>query len=555
MRTRPPLFLLLSLIWILVSSEVASGQQPADIKPASPPKPAVENKPSPATAPQAVNASPMESAVGLYRSQEFSDAATAFGQIGQMGGADSPAAFAWLARADLKLSKLGEAEAAARKALSLSANLPTGHSALGEVYFREGKFADAEREFLTPLKAGIPDPRAYFGEARLSWMTANRNHCKKLIEKAHALDPQDPEIKAWWIRTLSRPNGFVVMGKDSPRANSTDLQPKPTSGGASEEPDGHASPEPSCRLVAPVTSTETPLERLMLNAQYFRGLGLAVKLNGTSSKLLLDTGASGITINTKLAERAGVRHVADMQFTGFGNEGAATGYIAYVESIQVGGLEFKGCRIHVLDRKRSMGEDGFIGADVFQDFLVDINFPDEKFSLSELPKPPGTAEQSVGLQSEESEPSRLRDRYLAPEMQSYERFYQIGHYILLPTLVNTTANARLFLVDTGAYENILSTDFARQVTKVHRDEFTTVRGISGKVKNVYRADGVKLGFANSRLMQEARDVVAQDLSDISDSAGTEVSGVIGFSLLWLLDVKIDYRDGLLHFSYEPNRIR
>jgi hypothetical protein len=201
-----------------------------------------------------------------------------------------------------------------------------------------------------------------------------------------------------------------------------------------------------------------------------------------------------------------------------------------------------------------MNEDGIIGPDVFQDFLIDLNFPDRKFGLSELPKQPGVAEQSLSLQSDENQPARLHDRYIAPEMDSYERFYRFGHYILVPTLVNTTANTRLFLMDTGAQYTSLSLDFARQVTKVHHDEDTTVRGLSGSVKNVYRADTVKLGFAQSHLMQQPDDLSAWDMSDISNSTGTEISGVLGFSMLWLLDVKIDYRDGLVHFSYDPNRL-
>jgi hypothetical protein len=138
-------------------------------------------------------------------------------------------------------------------------------------------------------------------------------------------------------------------------------------------------------------------------------------------------------------------------------------------------------------------------------------------------------------------------------MQSYDKFYRFGHEILLPTMVNTTGNSRLFLVDTGGYDVTLSTDLARQVTKVHNDEYTILKGLSGNVKYVYRADSVKLAFAHFIL--PAQDVVSFDMSDVSNDTGTEVSGILGFSLLWLLDMKIDYRDGLIGFTYDANRIR
>jgi hypothetical protein len=71
------------------------------------------------------------------------------------------------------------------------------------------------------------------------------------------------------------------------------------------------------------------------------------------------------------------------------------------------------------------------------------------------------------------------------------------------------------------------------------------------VKNVYTADRAVLRFGH--LKQENQDLIAVDLTHISDHTGTEISGILGFTLLRLLDVKIDYRDGLVDFSYNPKR--
>ena len=43
------------------------------------------------------------------------------------------------------------------------------------------------------------------------------------------------------------------------------------------------------------------------------------------------------------------------------------------------------------------------------------------------------------------------------------------------------------------------------------------------------------------------------MKGISDSTGTEVSGTLGFAMLRMLDIKIDYRDGLVHFDYDWKR--
>jgi hypothetical protein len=80
-----------------------------------------------------------------------------------------------------------------------------------------------------------------------------------------------------------------------------------------------------------------------------------------------------------------------------------------------------------------------------------------------------------------------------------------------------------------------------------------VKGLNGTVQNVFRANELTLQFSNLR--QKNLDIVAFDTTRISDSVGTEVSGMLGFSMLWMLEIKIDYRDGLVDFVYDPNRSR
>jgi hypothetical protein len=53
------------------------------------------------------------------------------------------------------------------------------------------------------------------------------------------------------------------------------------------------------------------------------------------------------------------------------------------------------------------------------------------------------------------------------------------------------------------------------------------------------------------LRQKNLDMVAFDLSHISRSAGTEVSGLLGFPVLNAMSLKINYRDALVKFEYVP----
>jgi hypothetical protein len=48
-------------------------------------------------------------------------------------------------------------------------------------------------------------------------------------------------------------------------------------------------------------------------------------------------------------------------------------------------------------------------------------------------------------------------------------------------------------------------------------------------------------------------MIGFDTTPLSESTGTEVAGFLGFAMLRFLEIKIDYRDALVDFSYDRNR--
>jgi predicted aspartyl protease len=251
---------------------------------------------------------------------------------------------------------------------------------------------------------------------------------------------------------------------------------------------------------------------------------------------MIDTGASGILINSRAADRAGLHRIAAMKFGGVGDSGLQQGYRALAESVRVGSVEFQDYVVDVSDKKAVADEDGLIGMDVFSHFLVTLDFYKQELRLDPLPRHQAKAV--------EDEPE---DREIAPELQSFSPVFRFGHGLLIPTKVSDS-KAVLFLIDTGAGSTLISPDFARQVTKVRGEDLVKMKGLSGNVKNVYTADRAVLEFGGYR--QNNFDVIAFDLSKISKSFGTEVSGVLGFPALQLFVMKIDYRDGLVRFDYQ-----
>jgi TonB family protein len=315
------------------------------------------------------------------------------------------------------------------------------------------------------------------------------------------------------------------------------------------------------------------------DARHMRGIGLSVTLNDQYVRLLLDTGGSGIMVSHKIAEKAGPTRITARHFGGLGDHGLQSGYSAVADHIRVGDLQFQDCVVSVIDNDSVVDQDGFIGANVFGAYLVDLDLPEMRLKLSPLPKRPEdtvtpkslnsegeeqaateqkqpSTPESPSKESKSSSPTATleqhmpRDRYIAPEMTYWTKVFRVGHLILLPTSVNFS-EPMLFGLDTGSPVNIVSLRAQRNVSQSSAEIQAPMRGLSGEVNKAYLTKAT-LSFGHSQ--QWSMGIVAFDLSNLSHRAGTEVSGLLGFGMLRLLEVKIDYRDGLADFVYDPTRV-
>jgi tetratricopeptide (TPR) repeat protein len=497
--------------------------------------------------------SPIATALHLYRTGKFDEAAAAYNAIISAGGPDLVLSYTGLARVYLRQEKVSEAFAAANSAVALTPGKTPAITALGEVYFRQGKLKEAEGAFLNPLRACDVDARSYLGLSRLYRATSNYARAKNSIDQAYKLDPDDPDIQRSYMYSLSRFEVAAFLRTYLSRETDDDAEHRHNLQRQLELLEDESQQKARCRITSNVTATQTNMETLLEGPNRLRGYGLKVKVNNASAKLMLDTGASGITIDKKIADKAGIKKIADSYLRGIGDQPVVGGYTALADTIQIGDLQFENCYVEVVNRNSVLEDDGLIGADVFAKYLVDIDFPNAKFKLSELPPYPDAspkeAAQQATLESQPSHDTQRHDRYIAPDMKDYTPIFRFSHMILIPTQVNNSP-PMLFAMDTGAFDNTITPDAAQQVTKIIRDTDARVKGLSGDVKKVYLADKADLKFAHFK--QDRQDLVTFSLDSISNSLGTEVSGLLGFRMLYMLDIKIDYRDGLVDFTYnEP----
>jgi tetratricopeptide (TPR) repeat protein len=493
---------------------------------------------------------PMAAAVKLYRTGKFDEAIAAYNAIIPVGGPEAAAAYAGLARVYLQRKDPADAYTAAMKAVALTPDRAPAIVALGEVYFRQGKIPEAEANFLKPLQACNLDARAYLGLNRIYRATLNWSRAKTDIDQAYKLDPGDPDVRRAYLATLPATERIKALQEYLATDTDDDTEARERLKNELTVLEGESGRSQSaCRLVTKITSTETRLEQLLNDPQHIREYGLAVKVNGVSSRLMLDTGAGEIVVDRKIAEKAGIKSIVDVKLSGIGDKGGAAGYLGHADKIQIGDLEFDDCFVQVVSGRSVLGDDGLIGTNVFRHFLVDIDMPNEKFKLSELPPIPNESAGEISLGSHATTQRQLHDRYIPPEMKDYSKIFLIGHALLIPASVNSFPK-ELFLIDTGSFDNTLSVAMAKRVTKISQSE-NQVKGLSGDVKNVYRASKATIVF--SHFKQDREDLITFDLTHLSDSLGTEVSGVLGFAMLRLLDIKIDYRDGLVNFTFDKDR--
>jgi tetratricopeptide (TPR) repeat protein len=492
-----------------------------------------------------------EHATRLYREGQLQAALAEYSSL-TADGPNGASAYVGLARTYIKMGKIEDADIAAAKALELAPDLTDAHVARGEVYFRQGKIGEAEQEFVAMIRKGTLNGRAYLGEGRVSTASSFYKQAKYLFNMAYGLDPTDPEIRRARAATFTRPERIKDLEKSLPADANADTAEQSSRrrllGILKNDPDRLL----PCRMVTNASSMQTDLWKLIGEPKQIKGCGLRVHINEAPAMLVVETARPGIVIDRKIADQANVKRVRDINVNGLGDQGPTPGYLGIASSLKIANLEFKDCPVEVVEKNSALGQDGVIGTDVFSHFLVDLDFANESFKLSELPPAPNQPAPDAALKLDTSDTPPMQDRYIAPQMRSFTPLFRFGDQLLVSTKINDSAGG-LFLLATGSTRSSISTSLVKEFTKVTQAQNRRENGFNGEVKNFFLADDVTLTFGTVK--QRNLDMTAVDLSRISNNFGTEICGILGLSSLQKMDVKIDYRDGLIEFNFDASRWR
>lgn len=466
-----------------------------------------------------ISAVPLATARGEFVKGDFRASAAAYQLLVEKSPLVAEAQ-SGLVRSLLKLDEVDAAEQASTNALQVLPQSPLVLATDGDVKFRRGLLDEARDRYKAAIRLDEKCARAWLGMGRIDAAESHRKQSRQAFERAHDLDSNDGDILYYWALGLPFPQNVAALQKhmaeyqddaEKERHEREYIDFLQALNGRKVWILAHAVPQTEIKLQPVVSRVQDGP----------RAFSLKIKLNGhAGANVMLDTGASGLTISHKMAEKAHAVMLSEHSLEGVGNSGPAKGYEAWVDKVVIGDLEFHDCQVHVSPRDNP-DYDGLIGTDVFEDYLVSIDFPSRKLRLQPMPA--------------------------AANNDSYTPFYRFGHIMLMPTSVGDTAHG-LFALDTGSSTNSMSPGIARRVSTV-RSSNIPVNGMSGSVSNVFTADETVLQF--SRFIQPHENMITFDLHGISKDLGTEVSGLIGFATLKKMTITIDYRDGLVGFDSKP----
>jgi predicted aspartyl protease len=231
--------------------------------------------------------------------------------------------------------------------------------------------------------------------------------------------------------------------------------------------------------------------------------------NGKTLRLLLDTGASGITLDERTARKQPMLDVADTEVSGVG--AAARARLMLASRVQIGELEVADCPVRVMARLATPEADGVIGMDVFQEFRIRLDAGARELRLEAFGERP--------VRTVDSDP-----------------------LLFVRARINGKDEG-MFLVDTGSAVTTLASDVQWPAMPFHGE--MALRGAGGEVAGT-RLAPVSLQVGDWKVLE--REPVAVDLTRVSRINGVKVAGILGYSVLSRGPVVFNYRDRLVELG-------
>lgn len=473
-----------------------------------------------------------EDALAVYKSGDFERAIPLL-QAAVAAAPQNPELNAALLSSLVYQGQVDAASDAATAGKEKFPEAPAVIAARGEFAYYMGDMEKAETLFRQAIKLKEQTPRAYLGLYHLYEAASMHRTARLLILRAHAIDPADALITRTWMSFIPPEQQRQLLGpfvEAHPWFFKNIQIHRVTTAKVSEE----VKRRPVFALQGGARETTLNLIPIYNSRREVQAVGLPFTLNnGHKLTLILDTGASGILLDQSAVHKAELNHLGSLEATGIGDGEGQRAFAAVSETCAIDTLHYKTCLIRAAEGELHLtgDADGLIGTNLFSNYLVEIDF--RKYKLHLTPLPP-------------REPSPEGYDSKGPG-DGWTRVFRYAHLLFVPTNLNGKTSG-LFLIDTGAVMSNVDSAFARLSTKVHNQPGMRVHGVSGDVKDVFQADKAVITFAGYR--QKNIGITAFNLNNSTEHHDVRIDGILGFSVLDMFRLTLDYRNGLAKFEYK-----
>jgi tetratricopeptide (TPR) repeat protein len=385
----------------------------------------------------------------------------------------------------LRQGDFEKAEVQFRKSLKLSPTLAASHLGLGRIHLSELKTGEGLQALQEVMRLAPQLPDSYFYASEAYGSLHDLPGQINSLEKYLSLEPKSRPERVQNAKALL---GFFQNLKKE---------------GIEEIEDKDRSYE--------------------LTIQPFYGLMLVEgRVNGEGPfRLLVDTGATSTVISDKLLEQLNIPSIASTVTHCVGGDGRISTQLCKLSSLEIGDLKLTNLPVSSFDNAIFAGLiDGVLSTSTLSQFLITLDYPEQKIFLNPRPASLVPQKNSTLLQS---------------------KFRVLGNLILAPVSINGQP-PRNFLFDTGAVTSTLS---KRQASSLGVQENTPnskvdiqFAGACGVTKSVLSVSEVTLGFAGQK--SKYAQILAVDLQEISKELQTEVAGILGGDFFSKFRVTLDY---------------
>jgi predicted aspartyl protease len=437
---------------------------------------------------------------------------------GSAGAVASVPAPAVRARQLLSAGQIDQAQRVVRAALAAGTD-DTLLCLSGEIHFRRAMLPEAVRDYEAAIAVNPYNSRAYWGLGRIELAHFRGERARDLFAKAFSLNQRDTDIILAYADFVTDPASKSTLLDNVARLAGIEQPERTARALAQRQIHERLQGRTPGRLASPYIAYRLPLSGFRPSTSAQNGVLVSARINGGKPlRLLLDTGARGIFIDSRAARNLALETIVVSRLSGLGDTGQAESRVALAHSVAFGDLAFEECVVEVTGRSLTSGADGVVGADVFERFKIGVDAGAGILQLTPFDDSLATSHASVPAVG-------------------------IRHLLLVKARVEGGKEG-LFLVDTGAAFTTVSREYLPPTAQA--GQAVDMQGAQGPLYGAIRVGPLAFDVSGVPLVEHAP--LAMDLRSISQTEGIEIAGILGYSMLGKSAFTIDLRNGVVEFA-------